>query len=266
MSEKEEQLLVDFGLTRLEAMIYTALIQEPAVTGYRISHIIGKPTANVYKALSSLLDRGLIIFDDCGKAREYSPVPVSDWLKEEELRLKRQGRALEEGLSRLSEKAPPARINRLSSFDQVLGKALGMIEDAEHIIVVDAFPEVLDRLKKTLEKRARSGVTVLVHTYSPYTLEGCRIIVPRSDSAIWHKVPERAFDVACEGTAFLISNFTLDYSQVIEALYGGHVYLSLMIFNSLAKAILVYELQTNPASAPRPGRNWTSLWKNGRII
>ena len=243
MNQKEIKLLEDFGLSGLEAAAYVALLNEPGCTGYRLSHILNKPTANVYKALSSMQDKGLVTSDDSGKAREFFPVPVSDFIREQELVLKRKGKELEEELGRLKGKPAAAMINRLSSFEQVLQRATSMIESAGHIIVVDAFPEVLDKLGKLLERKASEGKIVIIHTYRPYSIPGCRITVPESDSYIWLQVPERAFDVAVDGSAFLISNHNLDYTEVDEALYSNHVYLSLMVFNSLAKGLLFYELQ-----------------------
>lgn len=250
MDQMELQNLIEFGLSRLEAAAYIALLQEPGITGYRLSHILNKPTANVYKALSSMKKKGLISADESGKARIFFPVPIGEYLKEQEFLFRKKSRELEAGLRRFSRKDAAARINRLSNFEQVLSKALGLIDEAEHIVVVDAFPEVLDKLRKSLEKKAREGITVIVHTYDEYSLAGCRVIVPESDSGIWRRVPERAFDVAVDGGVFMISNFNLDYTEVIEALYSNHVYLSLMIFNSLAKAVLFYELQEEKGFSP----------------
>ena len=38
--------LQELGFSEIEALVYAFLVQGEAATGYRISHAIGKPTAN----------------------------------------------------------------------------------------------------------------------------------------------------------------------------------------------------------------------------
>ena len=46
------QALQELGFTCLEAHVYVYLLRRAPATGYRISHAIGNPTANTYKALT----------------------------------------------------------------------------------------------------------------------------------------------------------------------------------------------------------------------
>ena len=64
MQEIDLQPLVDLGLTKLEAEIYTYLLGNSPSTGYGIAKGIGKPAANTYKALESLHNKGAILIDD----------------------------------------------------------------------------------------------------------------------------------------------------------------------------------------------------------
>jgi HTH-type transcriptional regulator, sugar sensing transcriptional regulator len=61
--------LMNFSPSRLEASAYVALLQEPGITGYRLSHILNKPIANIYKALKSLEHKGLDNIDISSKLR-----------------------------------------------------------------------------------------------------------------------------------------------------------------------------------------------------
>ena len=53
-NEAAIELLSGMGLTEMEARIYSHLLTESPVTGYRIAWRVDKPVANVYKSLSSL--------------------------------------------------------------------------------------------------------------------------------------------------------------------------------------------------------------------
>lgn len=240
---KEQALLKDFGFTPLQANLYLALMAEPGSTGYHLAHEVGSPTANVYKALAEMAARGLVTADESGRARQYTAVPFSEFFVQYEAALRRKSRELERALEEITPKESITQIHKLQSFDQTLGRAMSIIKEAKATLVVDAFPEVLDRLRPLLESRAADGVRILVHTYEPYALAGCKVVVPRSDSALWRRVPERAFDIAADGEQFIIANFSMDYSTVIEALYSNHIYLSLMIYASLTRGMLVYELE-----------------------
>ena len=64
---KYHQLLSSFGFSDLEANAYINLLQEPGITGYRVAKNLGKPVANTYKALDSLIKKGLIIAEENDK-------------------------------------------------------------------------------------------------------------------------------------------------------------------------------------------------------
>ncbi|MBN2657147.1 MAG: hypothetical protein JXR86_08815 [Spirochaetales bacterium] len=235
--------LMDFGLSRLEAAVYIALLGEPGITGYRLSHNLNKPTANIYKALRSLEHKGLVRMDQSAGTQLIHPVPVEEYLSVREMEFKSRSRELKEVLKKLERKNSEYRITRLDSYEQAVGKALQILEEAESVVVIVGFEETISELKDLIARRGGEGLDIIVYTYSPLVLEGCRVYHSKADAAIWNAVPERAFDIAADGKVFMISNFRNDYSEVIEALYGNHVYLSLMIFNSLSRNILFLEME-----------------------
>lgn len=233
---------MDFGLSRLEAIAYIALLREPGITGYRLSHILDKPTANIYKALKSLETKGLVTMDKSDKARTIHPVAIEEYLRAQEVLFRIRSRELQQSLKHLEEKKSNYQISRLGSYEQAIGKAVQIIENAESVIVIVAFAEVLSELEEAIARKIDDGINVIIYTYSPFQLKGCRIFYSERDAALWTAIPERAFDIAADGNVFMISNFRNNYSEVIEALYGNHIYLSLMIFNSLSKNILIEDM------------------------
>ena len=58
-----EKSLESLGLTQIEALAYAYLVANPSSTGYRVARGIGKPTANVYRALESLGRKGAVLQD-----------------------------------------------------------------------------------------------------------------------------------------------------------------------------------------------------------
>ena len=88
------------GLTVLEAEIYTHLLKDSPLTGYGVAKALGKPTANVYKAIESLADKGAVVVDD-GGTRVCRPVEVKDFLSRLERDFRRHKREAQRSLGRL---------------------------------------------------------------------------------------------------------------------------------------------------------------------
>jgi sugar-specific transcriptional regulator TrmB len=101
MNEETAQLLADIGFTRLEAVTYLHLIQEPSVTGYRVAQAIAKPVPNVYKALESLQKKGAIVCDESAAHRRYVALPIAGFLQQLHDQLQATGRKIEEQLADL---------------------------------------------------------------------------------------------------------------------------------------------------------------------
>lgn len=66
------QGLTGLGFTQADAEVYVALLRESPATGYRIATVLGKATANTYKALRSLTDKGAVL---CALAPLTAPSP-----------------------------------------------------------------------------------------------------------------------------------------------------------------------------------------------
>jgi sugar-specific transcriptional regulator TrmB len=77
MSKKKDMLL-SAGLNDLEADVYLCLLDEDLLTGYKIGKLLGKPTANVYKAIDSLARKGALMIEDKQKGL-CKAVPAVDF-------------------------------------------------------------------------------------------------------------------------------------------------------------------------------------------
>lgn len=58
------QPLKALGFSEIESLVYAYLVGREPTTGYRVSHAIGKPTANTYKAIASLQQAGAVLVDE----------------------------------------------------------------------------------------------------------------------------------------------------------------------------------------------------------
>ena len=72
--------LIEFGLTRQEAIIYVALHKATSLTGYEVAKITGISRSNVYSSLSGLVDKGASFMLE-GDSTKYIAVEVEEFTK-----------------------------------------------------------------------------------------------------------------------------------------------------------------------------------------
>lgn len=90
-----EELLIQFGLTENEAVIFLCLNQHQKLNGARITATTHIKRATVYTVLRELVKKGLVIEDFGGATRYYSPIAPESLVillqkQESELRNKKQ--------------------------------------------------------------------------------------------------------------------------------------------------------------------------------
>ena len=68
--------LNDFGLTRQEGSIYSALLNHGEMTGYEVAKDTGISRSNVYAALTALVEKGAAYLVQ-GEATKYRPIEIS---------------------------------------------------------------------------------------------------------------------------------------------------------------------------------------------
>jgi len=168
--------LTDLGFTNLEAEIYAFLLQESPATGYRIAQAIGKPAANVYKAVQTLEQKGAVIVED-GSSRMCRAVSSDELLS-------RLGREFEakrvsalQSLRGLNHASSDDRIYQLRSKEQVLQRALEMVVSSKQILLGIIPGSMVDTLAEDLLHAAARGVDIALFSDRAVRIEGIEVFV-----------------------------------------------------------------------------------------
>jgi sugar-specific transcriptional regulator TrmB len=132
-----EKSLESLGLTQMEALAYTYLVANPSSTGYRVARGIGKPTANVYRALESLGRKGAVL-QDRGATPSFRALAPDDLLARLEHDFMARKSAAAEKLATLQPDEGDERIYALDSADQVLTRARIMLASSRRLMLMDA--------------------------------------------------------------------------------------------------------------------------------
>lgn len=243
MNDNDSQLhatLGRLGFSAIEAGIYLFLLSESPATGYRISHGIGKPTANTYKAISALQEKGAVLVDE-GEKRLVRAVPPRELLARLERGFSKQCADAEELLSSIGTEKPDDRVWQLTSVPQVYERARTMIAAAEEIILADVFPHQMRELKEDFERAAARGLEVQVSIYEPVEDVSFNTVMGAVslDELTW---PGNQLNLVTDAREHLLCMFTPDSSSVHQAIWSNSIFLSCLQHNHIGMEIIIKSL------------------------
>lgn len=155
--------LESLGLAHIEALSYAYLAGNPTTTGYRVARGIGKPTANVYRALETLERKGLVI-QDRGTPPGYRALPPDEMLARLEREfLERKARAAE-ALAALKPCVDDEKWYALKTHDHVLARAHLLLAAARRTALMEVPHASFANLANAIDDARSRGVRVVVAT------------------------------------------------------------------------------------------------------
>jgi sugar-specific transcriptional regulator TrmB len=230
--------LRELGLTGLEAEAYSWLLTASPATGYGVAKGLGKPTANTYKALESLREKGAVVTDDA-ETRSFRAVPPAELLAALERRFLEQRQRAADALSRLGAPEADERIYHLSTTEQVIQRARQMLLRAESVAILDLFPWPAERLAADLEAAADRGIHVVVKCYAPLEIPGVRVIPDVAADRVVDRWPGQWTNAVVDGKESLLALLSHDGSEVHQAIWSGSPFIS-WVYHSALIAELFY--------------------------
>jgi sugar-specific transcriptional regulator TrmB len=244
MKNQAADALTFLGFSEIEALVYCFLLQESPATGYRVSHAIGKPTANTYKAIAALALRGAIIIDD-SESRLCRAVPPSELLDRLNREFDAHRRTAESELAKIRQAAGDDRVYQLTSISQVFERVRAMLDGAKQAVMLDVFPNTLALIAADLQRAAKRGVKLAVRAYEPIRIDGVAVVVTDEAARIRAAWPGEQLSVAADGDQFLIALLSKDAQSVHQAIWSNSTFLSCLQYNALHGEIISTEMRLN---------------------
>lgn len=240
-SKETVKNLVALGFTEIEAAAYTFLVEHSPVTAYRVAHGIGKPVANTYKAVESLRAKGAVLIDKTGSrlCRAVSPPQL---LRKIEAQFRRHQQLAERSMARLSTAQGDDGIYVLASKGEILSTCAALIERAEDVVLVDAFPQILDQLLEPLGAAIARGVGVAAQVYSPVELPGARLVKEDTADAALERWRGQWLCLIADGAEYLYAYLDEVGLRVHQALWSRSALISWPQHSYLGDALLANEL------------------------
>lgn len=235
------QHLGELGFTELEAAVYVYLVEHSPATAYRVAHGIGKPVANTYKAVESLREKGAVIVDGTG-SRVCRAVPPRDLLRKFDSAYRARRSAAAAALARLRPATGDEGIYALTSVDDVMATAASMLKRSRSVVLIDAFPGVVEDLRELLEATAARDVRVSAHVYGVVELEGVETLIADEPSATLGRWAGQWLCLIVDGSEFLFAYLDDAREQVHQAIWSRSALIAWVQHSYLADAMTAAEL------------------------
>jgi sugar-specific transcriptional regulator TrmB len=227
--------LSTLGFTDLEGAVYAYLVENSPATPYRVAQGIGRPVANTYKAVEALHKKGAVLIDETGN-RMCQAVPPPELLSGLQKSFSDRYEQAARALSRLKPSAETERIFSLTSTEQVFDRCEQLIEQAESVVLVDAFPGIVDIIGPWLKEAAKRDVTVVLQTYKPTDIDGVEVIPYQAAELSLRRWPGQWMIVVVDGAEYLFAYMSGDAKVVYQAIWCGSAFLALPQHSNLAIA------------------------------
>ena len=246
MKDQERiEMLIELGLTQVEATVYYELLKDSPQSGYSIARQIGKSRSNVYQALKSLEQKGAIVQLQGSKNRIFQAIPVERMLEQKEREFVSHRKKVADAFRDMKQHEEVDSIYYLQSMDQVYAKAIEIIDQTRKIIFVEVEKHLFDRIGPALRRAIDRGVIVAIYTSNIESFEGAEII--RHDrfyinNLITEQWNVNWFTIAADANRFLITTSQLRSEKLIHSLYSGNRYLAGWIFSDMIYQIGYYNI------------------------
>lgn len=234
-----ESLLAEVGFNGLEATVYVALLREPGATGYRVAQLVGKPVANTYKALDSLRVKGAIVADESAGTRTYAALSIHEYVDGIRRNLEARQHEIEAELKDTVAAHSLGGIFALTSVEQVYERCRAMIRSATSVLLVDAFPHPLEKIRSELVAAIKRGVKVYIKTYAPTKLAGCDLLTPEKETGHIKAWNGDWLNVFLDCGEFVQSLLKKNDAGVHEAVWSRNPYLAFLAYGGFIHELLL---------------------------
>ena len=165
-------LLMNFGLTRHEARIYTFLFSEGKLNGYEVAKITGISRSNTYTALAGLVDKGAAYTIEENSVY-YVPVPVEEFCNN-------KIRYMNDIKNKLINSMPKKR-NKVHGYisikgeQNILNKLNNMINDAKERVYLCLSLGKLEKYRNQLQELVDKKIKVVIITDFSFDIKGAKV-------------------------------------------------------------------------------------------
>ncbi len=174
--------IMNFGLTRQEALIYQYLVISGESTGYEVAKEVGISRSNAYNSLASLVDKGGAYLQN-GATNKYVAVSVNEFCGNKIRNLEMDRKDLEESLKVKEETEGYVTIFGCQNIQDKIANMLSSVEQRVYISIAN---EKLHLFKEAFIKLIDENKKVVIITDRSPDMADCSIYL--SDSLVENQI------------------------------------------------------------------------------
>ncbi len=174
--------IMNFGLTRQEALIYQHLVIFGESTGYEVAKEVGISRSNAYNSLASMVDKGAAYLQN-GTTSKYIAVNVSEFCGNKIRNLQNDKKDLEDNLK---EKEETEGYMTISGYQNIQDKIANMLKSVEKRVYISIPKEKLNLFHETIVQLICDEKKVVIITDSKPDINNCNIYI--SDSLMENQI------------------------------------------------------------------------------
>lgn len=153
--------IMDFGLTRQEAVIYVCLLRLGELTGYEVAKQTGISRSNVYSALAGLVEKGAAYVME-GSASKYTPISIEEFCENKIRSLEERKKYLAANVPQMT--AVQTGYITIEGYRHICDKIYHMLHTAKQRIYLSAPAHFIVKWQEELAKLTENKIKVVLIT------------------------------------------------------------------------------------------------------
>jgi HTH-type transcriptional regulator, sugar sensing transcriptional regulator len=200
-------LLRDFAFSKYESSCYLALLTTHPANGSQLSKISGIARSRIYDVLRNLANKKVVFEIEKGR---YVPLPFEELKKRLRSQFESNLKILDDQLEAMAGQTHFEYLLTLNGVDDVLSKAVDLIESANQELYMRLFPETWERLRESVEKAVKRGVVIRFIAMGPMDLNYDIQIFHPDFEHLKEKLGGNSLDIIADKTEALTGIFKTD--------------------------------------------------------
>lgn len=208
-------ILRDFAFSQYESSCYLTLLAHHPSNGSQLSKLSGIARSRIYDVLRGLAKKKVIFEIEKGL---YVPLPFEELKKRLRSRFESNLALLEEQLEAVIHQSGFEYLFTLNGVEEVLAKAVDIIQGARRELYMRLFPETWSRLRKPIERSVQKGVSLRFISMGPMEIVYDIQVVHPGGSRLKKKIGGESVDIVADRSEALAGIFAagkVDHSPFI---------------------------------------------------
>ena len=222
--------LMNFNLSRQEALVYICLWEHGKVTGYEVSKITGISRSNVYGALKVLVDKGAAMVTETNTTL-YSAIEPEEFLSNKIFHMEEDKKYLVEHLPKIAESEEGYLT--IQGYRNIKDKIRNMIEQCDMRLYLAAGSKIIDELRDILSDAQKRGLKIVIMSDKDYSYMATTFYFDESEEGQIRLITDSAYVLTGE----------LKGKSTDTCLYSGQKNLVTIMKEALRNKIRLLELE-----------------------